>query len=128
MENFKLFNAHPKGKRVGDCVKRAITVAEGRDYNEVKRDLNRLKRSLNAKAFNQKKVWKRYMKNNNYEILKFPAEKGKPRMNGDRFTRAYPKGTYILSMAKHLSVSVDGVIYDTFDCREKCVYQAFKVK
>lgn len=29
---YQYFNAHPKGKRVGDCVKRAITKATGMDY------------------------------------------------------------------------------------------------
>lgn len=124
---FKYHNVHPDGKRVGDCVKRAITVTENRDYNDVKIDLNRLKRELGAKNFNDNIVWKTYVERNGYTKLSFPAVKGEPRMNGHRFAEAYPKGSYILRMAGHLSACVDGVIYDTWDCREKCVYNAFKV-
>lgn len=41
---YRFLNLHPKGKRVGDCVKRAIAGAENRDYMEVQRELNRLKK------------------------------------------------------------------------------------
>ena len=58
----------------------------------------------------------------------FPAVKGKPRMNGERFCKAYPKGNYILVMAGHLSCCIDGVIYDTWDCSDKCCYTAYKVE
>lgn len=125
---YKFYNAHPKGKRVQDCVKRAITVAEGRDYKEVQKDLNRIKRELGAKDFKRTKVWKTYVQRKGYEKLSFPAEKGKPRMNGRRFCEAYPQGTYILRQAKHLSVCIDGVIYDIFNPEEKCVYNAYRVR
>ena len=59
--------------------------------------------------------------------LSFPAVKGIKRMNGLRFCQTYYKGRYILNMAGHWSCCVDGVIYDTWDCTEKCVYTAYKV-
>ena len=49
-------------------------------------------------------------------------------MNGERFCIAYPKGRYILNMAGHWSSCIDGVIYDTWDCSEKCVYTAYKMR
>lgn len=125
---YQFYNAHPKGKRVGDCVKRAITVAEERDYMEVQRELNRIKREIGAKDYKRHSVWKAYVKRKGYTKLSFPAQKGRPRMNGHRFCEQYPTGVYILNMAKHLSVCVNGVIYDTFDPREKCVYTAFRVR
>lgn len=68
------------------------------------------------------------MKKHEYKKLSFPAEKGKPRMNGKRFSQEFSKGSYILNMARHLSCCVDGIIYDTWDCSDKCVYTAWKVK
>ena len=41
---YQYYNAHPKGLLVGDCVKRAITVATQMDYMEVQRALNRHKK------------------------------------------------------------------------------------
>ena len=53
--------------------------------------------------------------------LSFPAKKGESRMNGEKFCKLYPKGRYILCMANHLTACVDGIIYDTWDCSDKCV-------
>ena len=126
--SFKYFNAHPKGKIVGDCVKRAIATATEEDYMEVQRMLNRVKREVGALEFNDDKVLYTVIRRQGWQIQSFPAEKGKPRMNGKRFCKAYPKGRYILQMAHHWTACVDGVIYDTWDCSEKCVYRAYKVK
>lgn len=126
---FKYYNAHPKGLRVGDCVKRAITVAAAMDYMTVQRELNRYKKVTGAAAFNSDYNPHKYVLN----VLKatklsFPAIKGQPRMNGRRFCESHPHGRYILSMAGHWTCCVDGIIYDTWDCSDKCVYNAFEVR
>ena len=125
---YKFLNVHPEGKLVPDCVKRAITLAAEMDYKEVQLELNRHKKITGAKTFNEDKNWKSYAENVlNAVKLSFPAVKGMPRMNGERFCKAYPKGRYLLNMAGHLSCCVDGVIYDTWNCEQKCVYQAYKI-
>jgi hypothetical protein len=125
---YRYYNAHPKGLSVGDCVKRAITVAAQMDYMEVQRELNRYKKVTGATAYNSDYNPHKYVENVLHGVkLSFPAEKGKPRMNGQRFCESYKKGRYILNMAGHWSCCVDGVIYDTWDCSDKCVYTAYKV-
>lgn len=125
---YKFLNVHPQGKRVGDCVKRAITTATQKDYKEVSRELNRYKKISGSEKFNSNENWRGYVENVlRAEKISFQAVKGQPRMNGERFCKTYPKGRYILRMASHLSCCVDGVIYDTWDCSDKCVYQAYKV-
>ena len=132
MENitrFNFYNAHPEGKRVKDCVKRAITLVAEMDYHQVQLELNRYKKITKAKVFNDRKNCDAYCENVlKMEKISFPAEKGKPRMNGYNFAKSYPKGRYILNMAGHWSACVDGVIYDTWDCRDKCVYTAYKMR
>lgn len=125
---FEFYNAHPKGLRVGDCVKRAITKATGIDYEEVSRELNRFKKISGKDKFNQRDNCNAYVE----EVLKgrkmsFPAERGKDRMNGHTFCNKYQSGAYILNMARHWTCCVDGVIYDTWDCRDKCVYTAYEI-
>ena len=126
---YKFCNPHPQGKFVGDCVKRAITIATGKDYKEISRELNRFKKLHNADSFND---WRRnvepYLKERlNAVKMSFPAVKGNPRMNGTRFCEEYPNGTYILQMANHVVCCKDGILYDTWDCSEKCVYTAYKI-
>ena len=125
---YQFLNVHPEGKFVADCVKRAITTAAEMDYHEVQLELNRHKRITGAKTFNEDRNWKSYLMNVlNASWTPFPATKGMPRMNGERFCKSHPKGRYVLSMAGHLSCCVDGVIYDTWDCQSKTVYGAYQI-
>jgi hypothetical protein len=124
---YQYYNAHPKGLIVGDCVKRAFTLATGKTYQEVTKELNDLKRCLGAKKFSNNNVWKEYVKINCWKKLSFPAIKGESRMNGYSFCKRFPKGKYILNMAHHLTCCVDGIIYDTWNCLDKCVYTAYKI-
>lgn len=129
MEHFQYSNPHPQGKIVKDCAKRAITLATGKDYKEVQRELNRTKAITHCDIYNRPKNIKYYIEH----VLKcrkisYPAEKGKSRMNGLVFAIDHPTGRYILRMAGHLSCCIDGKILDTWDCSEKCVYNAWKVE
>lgn len=125
---FKFYNANPNGKRTQDCVKRAICTAENRDYRDVQKELNRLKKITGCEKFNDNKNWKAYIDSKGYAKLSFPAVAGEKRMNGKSFCEKYKTGRYILRMAGHLSCCIDGVIYDTWDCTDKCVYNAWLVK
>jgi len=126
---FIKYNAHPKKMIVNDCVKRALSFATGIDYMEMARYLNKIKREVNAKEFNQTIVWKTFIDKHSYAFNKisFPAEKGIVRMNGLRFANSHPKGMFILRTAHHLTVCYNGSIVDTWDCRDKCVYNAYEV-
>lgn len=125
---YQFYNAHPKGLLVPDCVKRAISKAANMDYHQVQLELNRYKKVTGAKSFNSDRNPDKYVMN----ILKgqkisFPAVKGQSRMNGERFCKKYPRGRYILQMANHWTCCVDGIIYDTWDCSDKCVYVAWEI-
>lgn len=132
MENitrFNFYNAHPEGKRVGDCVKRAITFVTKMDYHQVQLELNRYKKVTGAKVFNERKNCDSYCENVlKMKKISFPAQSGVARMNGYSFAKSFPKGRYILNMAHHWTACVDGVIYDTWDCRDKCVYTAYHLR
>ncbi len=119
------FNNHPKGLETSDCVVRAISKAFDRDYLETRRELNRTKRELNFQSYKATKFIYKYLEA--YERIVLRAVKGKPRLKGYDFTNLYPKGTYILKMAGHITVMIDGVIYDTWDCRYRSVYTAWKI-
>lgn len=127
IENYEYYNANPKDKNVGDCVKRSLSKAFDIPYNDVKNELNRIKRELGEKAFNSDAVWREFLNRHNAEYIKFSVHKGHARMDGNQFCSKFPKGRYVLRMAGHLTACVDGTIYDTWDCSNKCVYGAFAV-
>lgn len=128
-DTFVESNPHPDGRNVDDCVKRAFVHALGWSYREVQIQLNRIKRELKASSYNSNEVWKEAVKRFGFDYVKInQPKKGEPRMNGHRFCVEHPEGTYILNMANHLTCCKDGKIYDTWDCRDKAVYQAFRLK
>ena len=120
------FNNHPKGLETTDCVVRAISKAFDKDYLETRRELNLVKRELGFQSYKKTKFIYKYL--SNYERLIIRVEKGKPRLKGYDFVEKYPKGTYILKMTGHITVVVDGVLYDLWDSRYRSVYTAWKIK
>ena len=124
--SFEKYNNHPKGLTTNDCVVRAISKAFDREYLEVRRELNRIKREEGFNSYKVSEFIYKYL--SDYERIKIKVEKGMPRVKGYDFIELYPKGTYIVSMAGHLSVIDDGVLYDLWDCRYRSVYTAWKVK
>lgn len=126
---YRYYNAHPKGLIVADCVKRAITVTTGMDYMQVQRELNRYKQITGAKTYNSDYNPHRYVeKVLHAQKISFPFTKGCKRLTAERFCEQYPKGRYILVMAGHWSVCVDGVILDTWDTSKCYIYNAWKIE
>lgn len=125
---FEFYNPHPDGKFVGDCVKRAFCKVTAEPYREVQKQLNAIKREIGGEAYNDNRVWQEFIKRHGWFKINFPSKRGERMMDGFTFCEEFAKGTYVLSMAGHLCACVDGVIYDTWDCRSKCVYTAFRVK
>jgi hypothetical protein len=123
---YKECNAHPKGLKTTDCVVRAIATATNSDYLETRKILNRKKRELCYNTYKDTKFLYEYFKG--YPRLIFKPVKGEPRIKGSDFTELHPKGTYILKMAGHITVCVDGVILDTWDCSYRSVYTAWEIK
>ncbi|MBU1093020.1 MAG: hypothetical protein KKH01_01010 [Firmicutes bacterium] len=122
---FKEFNAHPKGIKTDDCVVRAIATAANKDYLEVRRDLNRRKRELGYSSYKDTKFLYEFLKD--CPRLIFKPIKGEPRIKGSDFTKLHSRGTYILKMAEHVTICIDGIIYDTWDCTYLSVYTAWQV-
>lgn len=127
MEHFKYYNAHPQGKRVGDCVVRAYCTATNKDYMEARRELNRAKRELGLESYKGRGFDRKYFCKQ-FEWNPLQAIKGVSRVDGAFFAFTHPKCRYMLRMAGHLTCCIDGVIYDTWDCTNKCVYGYWEVK
>lgn len=123
---FKEHNAHPKGLITNDCVVRAISTATNTDYLECRRDLNRKKRELGFNNYKETKFLYKYLDNYLRLIIKIGPDK--KRVKGYEFTTIYPKGIYILKLRNHITVCIDGVILDTWDCTHLSVYTAWKVE
>lgn len=116
---YKFHNANARGKYVNDCVVRAISVAEGKTWDESYDELSDIAQDngtlLDDASFVEYYLDKRYRRVPHYS--KTVGE----------FAEEYPTGTYLISMPNHITVVIDGVLYDIFDCRNRSMWSAWKV-
>lgn len=119
---FIKYNNNPKQKRTNDCVIRALSLGLNKSWKDVYKDLTNLgiKKGL---MLNDRNNWKQYLKDFGYKMEKMPKK-----LNGKRYTveefineLAYNKQTYIIKIANHLTVVKDKKLYDTWNCKNKCV-------
>lgn len=121
----KRYNANSNDKYVGDCVPRSLCLAFGEDYNDVRRDLNRIVRNKFPWAkFNYSSVFEEYLKQRNIRFNNYPDEG----TTEDEFCDQHPEGTYLLltgddkhaakGSSTHMVCVIDGDIYDSWDSSE----------
>lgn len=125
---FVFHNENPKGSlRAADCVIRAIAKATKQDWETVFMDL--VKIALEIKDVpTSKLVYKQYLAEQGYPMQKQPKKTDNTKYTAAEFAKKFKQGTYIISLANHLSVIVNGKIYDTWDCSKCCVGNYWEVK
>ena len=107
---------------VSDCVTRAIKLATGLPYPEVRKKLFHTSRLLNCD-----KLCPACYANLLDDIFKFPRINCKGYTVGE-FADTHPHGTYILRIPSHLTTIIDGKLYDIWDCRKDWCDIAWKVE
>lgn len=118
-------NLNPTDKKVSDCVIRSIMKATGKTWNEVFTELC----AIGAKQHrmpNDVKVCEKYLDQLGFNKHRMPRFEDNTRYTVEEFANANPKGTYIIKIAHHLTVIVDGDLYDTWDCSYKSVGNYWK--
>lgn len=123
-EIYEYVNPHPDNKKVGDCVKRAITLSSGLDYKNVQIELNRYKKITKAKLFNDNKNWLPFVE----KELKWEKLKGYQNIKIGDFAKEHPEGTYLISCRRHLTTVKDGKVLDTWNCSYKAINKIWKVQ
>jgi len=115
------------GRRpVGDCQVRALATVLDISYTAAWRRLYELQGERMGTAFELVQELASGDAFCAIEHLSFPAKRGRARMTPAAFCRAYPRGRYLLHLAGHVAAVVDGTLYDTWDCSQRCVYEAWR--
>ena len=116
---YKYHNANARGNFVNDCVVRAISVAQGKSWDETYEELSDIAQEegilLDDVNFVEGYLDERYKRACHYS--KTVGE----------FLEEHPKGTYLVTMEGHITVIIDGVLYDIFDCRNRRMWCAWYV-
>lgn len=116
---YKFLNRNSHQRFVDDCTVRAISLAENRTWNETYDKLSNMARSKGM-MFNSVEFIEDYL---DYFYLR---ECHTSKTVGE-FAYENSKGTYLVTMPNHITVIIDGVVYDTFDCSDRIMRCAWKI-
>lgn len=117
---YKYYNANSKGNFVNDCVIRAISVAENTTWEETYDDLSRIAKKNGVLLDDVNFVDP--LLDYRYDRVPLPYN-----MFVEDFVASHPRGVYLITMQGHITVVRDGMIYDTFDCRDRKIKDVWKV-
>ena len=120
MIDYECKNVNPKGKKTGDCVVRALSLAMNMDYVEVYKALFELSLKTGY-IVNDKRVEEKFLAQCGFVKHKQPKKpSGKKYLVGE-FDKLCREIVIVVSCAHHLTVVLNGVLTDSWDCRGKCI-------
>ncbi len=126
---FRYFNPNPRGSITGDCVKRAIVVATGKDYRELELFMNRNKIDK-KRPYNFKENFEHSIELLGGVKISMAVPAGTRRWHVNSINKImsdYPHINYCMRVSKHLIGVRDQFIFDLFDdrVRDKGIYNLF---
>lgn len=117
---YKYYNANKKGNFVNDCVIRAISVAQNKSWEETFTELSAIANyegtMIDDVDFVEKYLNRRY------------PRKCYKNTTLSEFIENNPYFIHLVTMNGHITVVIDGVVYDTFDCRDRFIRCSWLVK
>lgn len=107
------FNPNPLGKRVGDCVIRAIAKLTAKDWQTVYRGIAQAGFEL-CDMPSSNAVWAAYLKRLGYRRFVIPDTCPNCYTVRD-FCFDNPRGKYLLATGSHVVTAIDGDYFDAWD-------------
>ena len=108
---YKFFNKNNRGNFVNDCVVRAIATAEHTTWDEAYDKLSDLAQ-YEGTLLDDSEFVENYLDTHYIRVPHYSK-------TVDEFAGEYSKGIYLVTMPNHITVIINGVVYDTFDCRDR---------
>ena len=107
---YKFYNTNPLNRYTDDCVIRAISCATNRSWDYVYDYLSDIAQ-YEGTLMDKKDFVIGYL-DRNYERLHESGSVGE-------ISGRYPNNILLITMNGHIVCSKNGIIYDTFDCRDR---------
>ena len=111
--SYRYFNPNPDGKKVGDCVIRAIGFLTGQDWTETYLGIT-LQGLEMFDMPSSNAVWAEYLKRRGYRRYIIPDSCPNCYTVGE-FCRDNPQGTFLLATGNHVVAVKDGDYFDAWD-------------
>lgn len=117
---YRFYNANSLGNFVNDCTVRAISTAENKTWDETYNELSDIAQRKGT-MMDDTNFIKGLL---DYRYRRIPMI---PRTVGE-VSGCYPDKVLLITMDGHITCSINGVIYDSFDCRKRIAEDAWIVK
>lgn len=112
-------NPNPKGKTVGDCVVRALSIAFDKGWRDVFKELAILS-MIECDMPSSNQIWGEYL--GEHGFVRHSLVDTCPLCYTVRdFCNDNPQGLFILACEQHVVTSIDGNYYDSWDSGDKPV-------
>lgn len=106
---YKFYNNNSLGLFENDCTIRAISTATGNTWDDTYKHLSNLAR-LEGTMMDDKDFIQKYLNERYERIYDLPYSVGE-------VAGKYPDNILLITMNGHITTSIFGTIYDSFDCR-----------
>lgn len=108
---YRYYNANALGKLSEDCTVRSISCATGKSWDYVYDELSDEAQAKGTMMDNSQFI-REYL-DERYERLPYIEE------TVGRISAMFPNNILLITMRGHIVCSKYGIIYDTFDCRDR---------
>ena len=110
---YREYNRNPRGKRVGDCVIRAVSRATGKTWEETYAGICAAGYEL-CDMPSANAVWGAYLRRQGFRRHMLP-DTCPDCYTVETFCRDHPSGVYVLAISGHVVCAVDGDGWDSWD-------------
>ena len=117
---YKYYNANALNKYEDDCVIRAISCATGKSWDYVYDYLSDIAQYEDT-LFDKRDFVRNYLDRTYRRLYNVYGSVGE-------VSAMFPNSILLITMRGHIVCSKDGIIYDTFDCRDREVESVWLVK
>lgn len=117
---YRFYNANARGLFANDCAVRSISMATGKSWDDVYEHLSDIAQ-FEGTMMDDRNFINRYL-STKYEKVPYLSE------TVGEVAEDYPDNILLITMNGHITCSKYGVIYDSFDPRDRIVENAWIVK
>lgn len=116
---YKHYNANPTNRYEDDCVIRAISCATNKGWDYVYDYLSDIAQ-YEGTLFDKRDFVRHYLDTTYKRLYDIYGTVGE-------VSAMFPNNTLLITMNGHITCSKNGIIYDTFDCRDRKVESVWLV-
>ena len=121
---YRYLNKNPKARDTEDCVLRSISLAQGKTWDKVYDELSQLAKGRGM-LFSDAEFVEDYL-DGLYQRTCY--KNNKVAMTVGEFVENHPEGVWLVTMRGHITCVKNGILYDTFDCRDRLIWCAWEVR